>query len=136
MPTYKTYSRFGSVFGLTVRDSVSDNVTGACAKATVDIANTSIHTAKPIPPAVSQVRLLVRLGANASADFIELHRSRGAADHFASIVCELELEAGARAKYVKIQQRDEQLAGVGVVLPDRSGQEHDHEGDRRHHHRD
>ena len=64
-------------------------------------------------PSSSQIRLLITLGDNATAEFIELHLSRGPAEHFASLVCELDLAAAAKARYVKVQERAPNHLQVG-----------------------
>ncbi len=76
---------------------------------------------------VCHVRLLIRLGRGANAEFVEAHRSAGGAEHFANLVTEIELDRGAVARYVKIQERAETHMQVGrllVRLDDESRFEH------------
>jgi Fe-S cluster assembly protein SufD len=54
---------------------------------------------------VSQARVVIELAENAHAQFIELHASTGDNGHFANGVTELSLAAGARADYLRLQER-------------------------------
>lgn len=54
---------------------------------------------------LSQTRFIIDLGRNASASFVELHRSSGNNAHFANSVIQIELGTGASADYVRLQER-------------------------------
>lgn len=54
---------------------------------------------------VSQSRIDITVEAGAAASFIEYHASSGAAGHFANSVIGLEVRAGARADYLRVQDR-------------------------------
>ncbi len=62
---------------------------------------------------LSQTRIVVDLGRNASASFIELHRSGGDSAHFANSVVQMELDAGAGANFVRIQERSTKHMQIG-----------------------
>jgi len=66
-------------------------------------------------PAASHYRLLIALEDNASAEFVELHRSAGDDEHYATVITEIDLGAGANAAYVKIQERAAHHEQVGQV---------------------
>ena len=66
-------------------------------------------------PAASHYRLLIFMEDNSNAEIIEFHRSSGEADHYATVIAELELGRGARAGYVKIQERSSHHVQVGQV---------------------
>lgn len=55
---------------------------------------------------VTQGRVIIDVMDGASAAFIELHRSAGAADIYANNHVELNLGAGAKARYARLQERD------------------------------
>lgn len=54
---------------------------------------------------VTQTRVVIDLGENARAQFIELHVSTGDNGHFSNGVTELVLAAGAQADYLRLQER-------------------------------
>lgn len=55
---------------------------------------------------MSQARVEIDMAPNSHASFIELHVSQGTSNHFANSVVNLRMAAGARADYVRIQNRD------------------------------
>jgi Fe-S cluster assembly protein SufD len=56
--------------------------------------------------ALSQTRVIIETERNSRAEIIEYHASTGENGHFANVVTELELAAGAAVNYVRIQNRD------------------------------
>jgi len=54
---------------------------------------------------VSQSRIEITVDEGAAASFIEYHSSAGTAEHYANSVISLELRAGARADYLRVQDR-------------------------------
>jgi Fe-S cluster assembly protein SufD len=64
-------------------------------------------------PGVSQPRIDIELGANASARFIEYHLSTGSQPHYANSVVNLSIDAGACVDYVRIQERDRDHSQTG-----------------------
>ncbi len=64
----------------------------------------------------SQTRILLDVATDANVEFVEAHQSTGAAEHFANGVVEIEVAAGARVRYVKIQERDERHVQIGRLL--------------------
>jgi Fe-S cluster assembly protein SufD len=54
---------------------------------------------------VSQSRIDITLGEGATASFIEYHTSTGSAGHYANSVIGLEIGPGARADYLRVQDR-------------------------------
>ncbi len=68
---------------------------------------------------VSQSRVEIEVNANCSARFIEYHCSVGDRPHYANTVVDLVLRHGARADYVRLQERDRehsQTARMTAVL--------------------
>lgn len=64
-------------------------------------------------PGMSQGRVEIEMGANSHASFIEYHVSQGAQRHHANAVVTLRLGEGARADYVRIQDRDRRHTQTG-----------------------
>ena len=62
---------------------------------------------------VTQLRIVIRIAANASAEFVELHRSQPGAARFCNAVTEARLRDGARVAYVKVQERGDKDAQTG-----------------------
>lgn len=54
---------------------------------------------------VAQARIEIQLAANSEADFVEYHASFGDADHYSNTIIELRLGDGAKASFVRIQDR-------------------------------
>ncbi len=54
---------------------------------------------------VTQSRIVIELAANSRASFIELHATAGNNEQFANCVCNMRLARGAKACYVRIQER-------------------------------
>ena len=54
---------------------------------------------------MSQARVEIELASNSAASFIEYHASLGDADHYENSVATVSLADGARANYVRIQDR-------------------------------
>jgi len=54
---------------------------------------------------VTQSRVVINIQENANAKFIEAHVSAGAGEHFANNVVQMNIEAGANASYVRLQNR-------------------------------
>ncbi|MBT8068538.1 MAG: Fe-S cluster assembly protein SufD [Gammaproteobacteria bacterium] len=70
-------------------------------------------------PIVSQARIDVDVEAGASAGFLEYHLSHGDADHYSNVVVNLNVADGARADYVRVQDRARnhcQTARLSVTL--------------------
>jgi Fe-S cluster assembly protein SufD len=70
-------------------------------------------------PAMSVVRNLVAVGANASVRLIETYRGTPQVEHQANVATELELEAGARVTFIRLQAEAEgatHLASFGARL--------------------
>lgn len=65
---------------------------------------------------LTQARMIVDVAPDARAEFIEYHVSTGATAHFANVVTELRLGAGAAADYVRIQDRDQAHYQVGRTV--------------------
>lgn len=63
----------------------------------------------------SHVRLIIDIEENARAELIELHRSSGSSEHYATLISEVDLATGAKLGYVKIQERDENHSQLGQV---------------------
>ena len=77
--------------------------------------------------AVTQLRLIVDVGANASAEFVELHRSESGGARFCNSVTEARIDDGARVAWAKIQERaegDTQIGRLQVTLGRDSRFEH------------
>ena len=77
--------------------------------------------------AVTQLRLIVDVAANASAEFIELHRSEFGGSRFCNAVTEARLADGARVAWARIQERaegDTQIGRLQVTLGRDSNFEH------------
>src|SRR5690606_3294100 len=62
---------------------------------------------------VSQSRVLIEIGPNSRAQFIEYHASLGKAVQFANVVTELDIGPGAAVDFVRIQDRDASHFQVG-----------------------
>ncbi len=62
---------------------------------------------------MSQARVEIELGDNSQASFVEYHASRGAEKHYSNSVINLQLGRGARADFVRIQDRDQAHAQTG-----------------------
>lgn len=62
---------------------------------------------------VSQTRVVIELEENSCASFIELHATAGDEEQFANCVCNMRLAEGAKACYVRIQERGLQHYQVG-----------------------
>lgn len=62
---------------------------------------------------VTQTRIVIELEELARASFIELHATAGDNQQFTNCVCNLRLAAGAKARYVRIQERGLQHYQVG-----------------------
>jgi Fe-S cluster assembly protein SufD len=56
-------------------------------------------------PGMSQTRVEIELESNSNASFIEYHASLGESDHYENTVITISLAEGARANYVRIQDR-------------------------------
>ena len=63
--------------------------------------------------AVSQSRVSIETGSNSRAGFIEYHASFGENVHFANVVTDLKIGAGAAVDFVRIQDRDAAHLQVG-----------------------
>ncbi|MCB1843911.1 MAG: Fe-S cluster assembly protein SufD [Halioglobus sp.] len=63
----------------------------------------------------SQTRVIIEAGDNADMDIIEYHLAGIKAAHFANTVTQLELAAGARAGFVRVQVRDSGHSQVGKL---------------------
>jgi len=66
-------------------------------------------------PGVSQPRIDIEVGANASARFIEYHLSSGREPHYANSVVNLDAGDGAVVDYVRIQERDRGHSQTGRI---------------------
>ncbi|MEX0976327.1 MAG: Fe-S cluster assembly protein SufD [Woeseia sp.] len=62
---------------------------------------------------VTQTRIVIELEERAHASFIELHATAGDNQQFANCVCNMRLAGGAKARYVRIQERGLQHYQVG-----------------------
>ncbi len=62
---------------------------------------------------VTQTRIVIELEENSCANFIELHATAGSNQQFANCVCNMRLAQGAKARYVRVQDRGLQQYQVG-----------------------
>jgi len=69
-------------------------------------------------PELSMTRILIDMGRNASASFVEIHQSVGANKHLANSVIELQLATGASVDFVRVQERSQEHMQIGRLLAD------------------
>lgn len=65
--------------------------------------------------AVSQTRCIIDVGENADIQIVELLASQGSSPHFANSVIQLDLAAGAKADFVRIQACSEEHLQIGRI---------------------
>jgi Fe-S cluster assembly protein SufD len=67
-------------------------------------------------PGVSQTRLIIEVGQNASVEFVEMQVSSGNSPHFANSVMQIDLAKGANANVVRLQACNDEHIQIGRVV--------------------
>ena len=69
-----------------------------------------------ISTGLSLTRILIDMGRNSSASFVEMHQSSGDYEHLANSIVQMEFAAGASVDFVRIQARSTDHMQIGRLL--------------------